>query len=196
MKEIIYKHIQDSINTKNLILDSSQILEKIELAANAIIDAYKQKRKLLFFGNGGSAADAQHLAAEFVGRYEIERDPLAAVALTSNTSNLTAIGNDYDYNKVFSRPLKALGVKGDVAIGISTSGKSKNVICAFETAREMGIKSIALIGDKNAPMNSLADIVINVPALKTAHIQESHIMIGHIICSIVEQKIIRHKEPI
>src|SRR5262249_16953986 len=140
----------------------------------------------IFFGNGGSAADAQHLAAEFLGRYLRERDPLPAVALNTNTSAITAIGNDYGYEHTFSRQLKALAVRGDVAVGISTSGHSKNVIEAMSVARAMGVTTIAMTGATGGKMKDLADILIAVPSKDTPRIQECHILAGHALCDAVE----------
>ena len=145
--------------------------------------------KILFFGNGGSAADAQHLAAELTGRYTKDRDPIAAIALTTDTSALTAIGNDYGYEYVFSRQLKALGKKGDVAIGISTSGKSPSVIEAFKVAKELGVHIAGFVGGTGGLMKDWADPLIIVPSTITARIQEMHILLGHSLCAALEQEL-------
>jgi Phosphoheptose isomerase len=142
--------------------------------------------KILFCGNGGSAADAQHLAAEFVNRFEIERPPLAAIALTTDTSILTSIGNDFDYNQIFSKQVQALGVPGDVLIGISTSGNSENVVRAFLAARENSITTIGITGKNGGKLRALSDTLINVPEQSTALVQEIHITVGHLLCRLVD----------
>lgn len=162
-------------------------LPALTTAADALISAYRSGHKALFFGNGGSAADAQHLAAEFLGRYLRERGPLAALALHCNSSALTAIGNDYGYDHVFSRQLEALAVPGDVAFGISTSGNSRNVLEAMACARRLGLVTIALTGSSGGKLRSLADILIAVPSEETPRIQECHILAGHALCDAVEQ---------
>lgn len=155
--------------------------------ANACTQALQAGRKVMFCGNGGSAADSQHLAAEFVGRYKMERKALASVALTVDTSILTAIGNDYGYDDVFRRQVEGLGQPGDVLIGLSTSGNSRNVILAFEQARSMGITTIAFTGQGGGQMKECADLCLAVPAHVTNHIQELHITCGHLICEITER---------
>lgn len=156
-------------------------------AADALILAYRSGHKALFFGNGGSAADAQHLAAEFLGRYLREREPLPALALSTNSSAVTAIGNDYGYDYVFARQLQALAVPGDVAVGISTSGDSVNVAEAVACARRLGLTTIALTGKSGGRLRGLADILIAVPSEETPRIQECHILAGHGLCDAVEQ---------
>lgn len=163
--------------------DKSDIIDKI---AEIWIEALKNGNKIIFCGNGGSAADSQHLAAELMGRYKIDRCPMPALSLTVDTSALTAIGNDYGYDKVFSRPLKGIGCKGDVLVGISTSGNSKNILDAYLVAKEIGIKTVAFTGASGGEMIKLADITLNVPSDTTNNIQEMHIASGHIICGIVE----------
>lgn len=158
----------------------------IETIARAWVDALQHGNKILFCGNGGSAADSQHLAAELMGRYKFDRHPLPALSLTTDTSALTAIGNDYGYEKVFSRQLRGIGKQGDVLVGISTSGNSSNVLDAFVVAREMGILTIAFTGQTGGRMKDVADICLHVPAVATNSIQEMHIACGHIICGIVE----------
>lgn len=157
-----------------------------ELAADAWIKALRDGNKLMFCGNGGSAADAQHLAAEMMGRFLFDRDPLSALSLTVDTSALTAIGNDYGFEEIFARQLRGIGRKGDVLIGMSTSGNSVNVLRAFETARAMEIITIGLTGEGGGRMAALSDILIAVPHTQTSHIQEAHIMIGHLLCALVE----------
>lgn len=159
----------------------------ISQAADIIIDSLKSKGKVLICGNGGSAADSQHIAAELVGRFKKDRDTLPAIALTTDTSILTAVSNDYGFAHVFSRQVQALGTKGDVLIGLSTSGRSENVKLALKKAKEIGMYTIAFIGDnKQCPMAEFSDIIISIPSPDTPFIQEAHITIGHIICSLVE----------
>lgn len=152
-----------------------------------ITTALEQGNKVMFCGNGGSAADSQHLAAELMGRYLIDRRPLAALALTVDTSALTAIANDYSYEDIFSRQLKGIGKAGDVLVGISTSGNSKNVLRALEVARDQGIKTVGLTGQSGGMMRQLCDVCIAVPSTQTNHIQEMHIAVGHVICGEVER---------
>jgi D-sedoheptulose 7-phosphate isomerase len=166
-------------------------LPVLETAAAALVSAYKSGRKAIFFGNGGSAADAQHLAAEFVGRYLRERRPLPALALNANTSALTGIGNDYGYREVFARQLEALAVPGDVAIGISTSGKSENVIEAVIRARRLGLYTIALTGASGGALRDLVDTLIAVPSDCTPRVQECHILAGHALCDAVESALMQ-----
>ena len=158
----------------------------IEQAAAAMIAALAAGNKILFCGNGGSAADSQHLAAELMGRYLRDRAPLPALALTVDTSALTAIGNDYGYDEVFARQLRGVGRRGDVLVGLSTSGNSSNVIAAIEAARAMGIVTIGMTGTNNGRMDDLCDILIKVPATRTNRIQEMHIAVGHMLCGFVE----------
>lgn len=185
MREKIIQDIRASISTKELLLSSQ--LDEIEKTVALTLDCLRSGHKLLFCGNGGSAADSQHLAAEFVGRYERERRSLPAIALTTDTSILTAIGNDYAYDRVFERQVEGLAQKGDVLFGISTSGNSKNVILAVKKAREMGVKIIVFTGGSGGELKNLADVAIVVPSKKTARIQESHILVGHIVCERVDE---------
>ena len=185
MKPDIAKHIKESIVVKQQILD--EMLPLIEKAASVTAECLKQGHKLLFFGNGGSASDSQHLAAEFVGRYEKERRALPAIALTTDTSILTALGNDYGYERVFERQVEALGQKGDVLFAISTSGNSKNVLRGVHKAKEKGLYTIGLTGGSGGELKNLADLAIVIPSKKTSRIQESHIMIGHILCECVDE---------
>lgn len=185
----IRQSIEDSIALKNLILKDQILIETIDKASQAIISAFRNGNKVMFCGNGGSAADAQHLAAELSGRFYYDRDPLPAEALHVNTSYLTAVANDYGYDEVFSRMVKGSGKKGDVLVGLSTSGNSKNVIKAFETANALGITTIGMTGSGGGKMKDISGYLINVPSENTARIQEAHIMIGHILCEIVESNI-------
>lgn len=162
-------------------------LAELQQMADICREAIRSNHKILFCGNGGSAADSQHLAAEFVGRFVKERQGLPAIALTTDTSILTAIGNDYGYDEVFRRQVEALGREGDVLVGISTSGNSGNVVKAFKQAKEQGLKVLALTGPKESRMSALADVTLRVPAPVTARVQECHIMIGHMICEYVDE---------
>lgn len=178
--------LKQSIEVKELILKDPLLLLSIELALQKIIDCFKNDGKLLLCGNGGSAADAQHLAAEFTGRFYIDRPPLFAEALHVNTSYLTAVANDYSYDEVYARMVQAKGKKGDVLLGFSTSGNSKNVIKSIEKAKKIGLITIGFTGSTGGKMKDLCDILINVPSIDTPRIQECHITIGHILCELVE----------
>lgn len=182
----IPQSITESIAAKQAILDDHDFLHRIENVAQMITTSLRGGGKIHFCGNGGSAADAQHLAAELSGRFYFDRPPLNAEALHCNTSYLTAVGNDYGYDLIFSRLLRGTAKAGDVIVGISTSGNSKNILKAFEVAKEMGVKIIAMTGETGGAMKEYADILLNVPSKDTPRIQESHIMIGHIICELVE----------
>ena len=183
----IKKSISESIQVKQNILENPELLSKISQVSQEIINAFKNDKKVLFCGNGGSAADAQHIAAELSGRFYFDREPLFAEALHVNTSYLTAVANDYSYDEVFSRLVKAKGRTGDILIGISTSGNSKNVIKAIEVANEKGMITIGMTGKTGGKMKEICKYLINVPSTDTPRIQEAHIMIGHIICEIVEK---------
>jgi D-sedoheptulose 7-phosphate isomerase len=189
MLENIKNSISESIFVKKEILNDTNIIKNILYSSKALSTSFRNKNKVLFCGNGGSAADAQHLSAELSGRFKIDRDPLDAEALHVNTSYITAVGNDYSYDEIFSRLVKAKGKKGDILIGLSTSGNSKNVVKAFEVAKNLGIFTIALTGEKQNLLEKISDITIKVPSSDTARIQESHIMIGHIICELVEKEL-------
>lgn len=184
MKDIITKSYKDSINVKEAFFKQNMPL--IMQTAEVIADAFKAGNKLLLCGNGGSAADAQHLAAEFVNRFMIERPPLPAVALSTDTSILTSVGNDYSFDQIFLKQIKAIGKEGDVLLAISTSGESKNVIMAVKTARDMGIRTIGLTGKSGGKMAKMVDILLNVDSNITARVQEVHITIGHIICELID----------
>jgi D-sedoheptulose 7-phosphate isomerase len=181
--------IIESIETKQKIIADKNLLSSINKSVESIVLALKNGNKIFFAGNGGSAADAQHLTAEFTGRFYKERTPLAAICLNTNVSSLTAIGNDYGYSEVFSRQITALGKKGDVLVGITTSGNSENIIKAFKFAKENGIFTIALTGQTGGDLKDYADILLNVPSSDTPRIQESHITIGHIICELAEKEL-------
>ncbi len=186
MNPRIPQSISQSIAVKQAVLDDPDFQSRIQQAAEMITESLRQGGKIHFCGNGGSAADAQHLAAELSGRFYFDRPPLNAEALHCNTSYLTAVGNDYGYDLVFSRLLRGTAKAGDVIVGISTSGNSKNILNAFEAAKEMGVKIIAMTGETGGVMKDYADILLNAPSKDTPRIQESHIMIGHIICELVE----------
>ena len=185
----ILESIRQSIDTKQKILNNPDLLQIIENVASVCTEAFCNGNKVLFCGNGGSAADAQHLSAEFSGRFYYDRPPLPSEALHVNTSYLTAVANDYSYDEVYSRIIRGSGKEGDVLIGLSTSGNSKNVIRAFETANEIGMLTVALTGESGGNMKDIADFLLNVPSDDTPRIQESHIMIGHIICELVESSL-------
>lgn len=184
MEEVVKAQLNESAQLK-LKLDATQIVS----AAQLIIEAYQKGGKVLLMGNGGSAADAQHIAAELVGRFKKERKSLPAIALTTDTSVLTSIGNDYNFNAVFKRQVEALAQPEDIVIGISTSGNSTNVLLAIEKAKEIGAKTIGLSGNDGGKLLSAADLCLVVPSNNTPRIQESHITIGHILCDLVEQNL-------
>jgi D-sedoheptulose 7-phosphate isomerase len=186
--EQIKNIIQSSIDVKQNILENGDLLKAIAGVVNTIVEAFKKGNHVYFCGNGGSAADAQHLAAEFSGRFYNDRKALPAEALHCNTSYLTAVANDYGFDLIYSRILDGIGQPGDVLVGLSTSGNSKNIVKAFEIAKEKKITTIAFTGLSGGQMKSLSDHLINVPSTDTPRIQESHIMIGHIICQLVEEK--------
>ena len=189
MKEIIKKIISESIIVKQQLLNDNEMQTRIEEAVNLIVNAFQKGNKLMFAGNGGSAADAQHLAAEFSGRFYKDRKALPAEALHCNTSYLTAVANDYSYEVIYARLVEGIGVAGDVLIGLSTSGNSGNIIKAFQVAKEKNIVTIGFTGESGGKMKAVSDYLFNVPSKDTPRIQESHIMIGHIICQLVEEKL-------
>lgn len=170
------------------------LLEKLEAASRACIDCLQNGGKILLAGNGGSAADAQHIAGEFVSRFAFDRPGLAAIALTTDTSILTAIGNDYGYEKLFARQVQALGQKGDVFIGYTTSGKSPNILLAFQEARLRGLICIGLTGNRRGSIVELCDYLLEVPSADTPKIQEGHLVLGHILCGLVENAIFKVPE--
>ena len=188
MKERIVKAFDESIRVKQAFLRDN--LEALTQAIDAIVAAFKRGNKLLLFGNGGSAADAQHIAAEFTNRFLIERPPLPALALTTDTSALTAIANDYDYTQIFAKQVQALGKPGDIAIAISTSGNSPNVLAAIEACKKLNISTIGLTGGSGGKMIGKVDYMLCVAEGKNSpRIQETHILVGHVICDIVDQKL-------
>jgi D-sedoheptulose 7-phosphate isomerase len=180
--------IKTVTESSNLILNSKNLSEKIEKAVNEIIKCFSTQNKIVIFGNGGSAADAQHIVAEFIGRFQKERKSLPAIALTTDSSIITSLANDYSYDIVFSRQCESLVSKGDVVIGISTSGNSKNVEKGIKTAKSMGAVTIGLLGGDGGIINNVVDIPIVVESTNTARIQEVHRVIYHIICGIVEEE--------
>jgi D-sedoheptulose 7-phosphate isomerase len=184
MKSIIKNAIDKH---KEALASLEEYIPTLQKIASLFLTTLKNKRKIIFFGNGGSAADSQHLAAELVGRFKREREPLAALALSVNTSIITAVGNDYDFEDIFSKQLYALACPGDVAVGISTSGKSNNVIKAVEVAKELGLKTVGFLGGDGGRLKNLVDIPLVIEVGDTARIQEMHILAGHIICEIVEE---------
>ena len=188
MNDKIKNIIRSSVETKQKVLENETLVATIANVVEVVTKAFKNGNRVYFCGNGGSAADAQHLAAEFSGRFYTDRRALPAEALHCNTSYLTAVANDYGYDVVYARMIDGIGQKGDVLIGLSTSGNSGNIIRAFEVAKERGIVTVAFTGETGGKMKSLSDHLLNVPSGDTPRIQESHIMIGHIICQLVEEK--------
>ncbi|MFH1478355.1 MAG: D-sedoheptulose 7-phosphate isomerase [Candidatus Omnitrophota bacterium] len=184
MKKKIERSLKESIEVKKLVIEKE--IDSIKRLASLMIDVVRSGNKIIVFGNGGSASDSLHMAAELVGRFKKERKAIPAVALTSNTSILTCIGNDYSFDKVFERQIEALGKKGDIALGISTSGRSKNVISALKKAKEMGLKTSCLIGEYKKDIENFSDAIISVPSKDTPRIQESHGTIIHILCELIE----------
>lgn len=188
MKNYIINQINDSAATKKALVENDALVNLLVEVAQACVEVYRKGKKILIAGNGGSAADAQHFAAELVGRYGFDRPSLPSIALTTDSSNLTAIGNDYGYEYVFSRQLEGLGQEGDLFIGISTSGNSQNVINAFVSAKDRGITTVALVGRDGGKMAAMADYAIVIPSHATPRIQESHLLIEHMICDIIEKE--------
>jgi len=193
MEKMIKKAISHSIEVKEQLLSDQEIIGRIVEVVDVCINAFKNEGRVLFCGNGGSAADAQHLAAELSGRFYFDRQPLDAEALHVNTSYLTAVANDYSYDEVYARLVQAKGKKGDILIGLSTSGNSGNVINAFRAAREKGMTTVAFTGKTGGKMKEISDFLINIPSEDTPRIQESHILIGHILCELIESKLFEKK---
>ncbi len=193
MRGYIRNQITSSCDVKQKILTDDELCDLIGEVSARAVEVYRSGHKTLFAGNGGSAADAQHLAGEFVSRFHLERPGLPSIALTTDTSILTAVGNDYGYERLFARQIEANGVAGDMFIGISTSGTSKNIVEAMEACRDKGILSVALTGESGGLLAGRCDYCIRVPSTSTPRIQESHILIGHIICSIVERELFGEK---
>jgi len=188
MSDKIKNIIQASIDVKQQIVQNEALIKTVDECVAVIVKAFKDGNKVLFCGNGGSAADAQHLAAEFSGRFYTDRDALPAEALHCNTSYMTAVANDYSYDVIYARMIKGIGRPGDVLIGLSTSGNSKNITAAFEVAKEKGMITIGFTGDTGGKMKAISDYLLNVPSGDTPRIQESHITLGHIICQLVEEQ--------
>ena len=184
----IKKIIQSSIDVKRQVLEDDNLLRTIEVVADTIVNAFRKGNRLYFCGNGGSAADAQHLAAEFSGRFYKDRKALPAEALHCNTSYLTAVANDYGFDVIYSRIIDGIGREGDVLVGLSTSGNSANIIKAFETARTKKIITVGFTGESGGMLSPLTDYLINIPSNDTPRIQEIHITVGHVICQLVEEK--------
>lgn len=187
--DTVTRSIAGSIATKQQILDTPELLDTIRRVADVMVEALRNGRRILWCGNGGSAADAQHLAAELSGRFYYDRPPLNSEALHCNTSYLTAVANDYGYDLIYSRMINGSCQKGDVLVGLSTSGNSKNIVNAFKKAKELSVITVALTGETGGEMKALADYLLNVPSSDTPRIQECHIMLGHIICEMVEATI-------
>ncbi|HOP85255.1 MAG TPA: D-sedoheptulose 7-phosphate isomerase [Syntrophorhabdaceae bacterium] len=191
--EHIKDEIEEHIEIAKLLLDDKELQSKIFQASLMMVESIKSGGTIFFCGNGGSAADAQHMAGEFVCKFYKDREPLPAIALTTDTSILTAVSNDYSYDHIFSRQVKAIGRKGDVLLGISTSGSSKNVLEAFKTARQMELKTILLTGQTEKEIAQFSDIIIKIPSTDTPRIQEMHLLIEHIICELVEEAYMKQK---
>jgi D-sedoheptulose 7-phosphate isomerase len=189
MINFIKSKIEESVKLKTSLLSNTAILNAINNIVEDIVNCYKNNGKVLWCGNGGSAADAQHLAAELSGRFYYDRPPLFSEALHVNTSYTTAVANDYSYDIIYSRLVEAMGKKGDVLIGLSTSGNSANVLKAIEKANNMGITTIAFTGQTGGKMNGLSNYLINIPSTDTPRIQECHMLLGHTICELVEMKL-------
>ncbi len=187
--EQIKQIIETSIAVKQKLLLNATLLQTVEQIVQATVSAYQLDKRVYFCGNGGSAADAQHLAAEFSGRFYINRKPLYAEALHVNTSYITAVANDFSYNDIYSRMIEAAGRKGDILFAISTSGNSQNIINAIEVAKNQGVICIGMTGETGGKMKELCDFLLNVPSKETPRIQESHILLGHIICELVEKQL-------
>jgi D-sedoheptulose 7-phosphate isomerase len=188
MNEKIQTIIRESIAVKNKLLEDDRLIKTIQDITLLTVAALKEGKRVYFCGNGGSAADAQHLAAEFSGRFYIDRDALPAEALHCNTSYLTAVANDYSYDVVYARLIRGIGHRGDILFGLSTSGNSGNIVKAFETAREKGLVTVGMTGEGGGKMKDLSDHLLSVPSRNTPRIQEAHITIGHIICQLVEEQ--------
>ncbi|MFT6167145.1 MAG: D-sedoheptulose 7-phosphate isomerase [Vicingaceae bacterium] len=186
-KKLIRETITASIATKQLLLNSENLLSQIETFADTLVDCFKRDGKVFFCGNGGSAADAQHISAELTGRFYLDRKPLYSEAFHVNSSYMTAVANDYGYDKVYSRMAEACCRRGDVLVGISTSGNSNNIIEALKVAKKQGATIIGMTGETGGKMADLVDVLINVPSKDTPRIQESHILVGHIVCDITEK---------
>ncbi len=195
METTIKKIVSESISAKNKLLENKELIRTIGVVVNQITDAYRNNRKVLFCGNGGSAADAQHIAAELSGRFYLNRKPLYAEALHTNSSHVTAVANDFGYHEVFSRLIEAMANKNDILVAISTSGNSPNILKAIEAGRKAGMITVGLTGENGGKMRNLCDHLLNVPSNDTPRIQECHILIGHIICELVEKALFEPDRP-
>jgi D-sedoheptulose 7-phosphate isomerase len=193
MKDLIRKEIEKSIEVKTSVLNNKLIIEQLNSLVNNCIDSLKSGGKIIFCGNGGSFADSQHLAAEFISRLRFDRAPLASIALGTNSSNMSAIGNDYGYDQVFKREILALGNSNDIFIPISTSGNSGNVIDAINSAKEKGIRTVVFTGGTGGKMANICECIV-VPSSSTEKIQEVHIMLGHILCFLIEEKVFKKND--
>ena len=186
---MVSRIIQASIDVKQKLLADQELIARIEEVTDVVVRAFKSGNKVLFCGNGGSAADAQHLAAEFSGRFYTDRDPLPSEALHVNTSYLTAVANDYSFDVVYSRLVKGMGRRGDVLVGLSTSGNSVNILKAMEQAQQIGMITVGFTGETGGRLKAASNYLINVPSSDTPRIQEAHILIGHIICQLTEERL-------
>jgi D-sedoheptulose 7-phosphate isomerase len=184
LEKRFHQAFTDAIELKRRLIDQQGF--QVTAAAELLAQVFKSGGRVLIFGNGGSAADAQHLAAEFVNRFQIERPPLAALALTTDTSIITAVGNDYDFQEIFAKQVRALGKPGDLAWGISTSGNSSNVVAGLTAARDLGLKSLAFSGGDGGPVAAAAELALTVPSRNTPRVQEVHITLGHVLCDLVD----------
>jgi len=191
-EDIIKNSIKNSLEVKQKILQDEKLISTISQVVFEIINAYRNDKKVLLCGNGGSAADAQHIASELSGKFYFDRPPLFAEALHTNTSYITAVANDYSFEEIYSRLIRAKGKSGDVIIGISTSGNSKNIIKAIKVANEIGILTVGMTGELGGKMKDICKYLINVPSIDTPRIQETHILIGHIICQLVEKELFKN----
>ncbi len=188
-KAFIQSKIQDSIDLKTKLMNDEALMQTVSTLAAKLVECYQNKGKVFWCGNGGSAADAQHLSAELSGRYYFDRPPLNSEALHVNTSYVTAVANDYSFDEIYARLIQGFGSKGDVLIGMSTSGNSENVLRALQRANEMGLTTVAFTGETGGKMKDTADFLINIPSTDTPRIQECHMLIGHTLCEIIEQEI-------
>lgn len=189
MENLIKKRINKSIDVKQLLLQDKDLINVTNNIVNLCVNTIKSNNKILFCGNGGSAADAQHLASELSGRFYINREPINAEALHVNSSYITAVGNDFGFNDIYSRALQAKGIKGDVLIGLSTSGNSKNILNAFKVAKKMNIHTVGFTGNSDNKLSKKSDFLIAIPSNETPRIQECHMLIGHIICELIESNL-------
>lgn len=191
MHNKITDYIQKSIKTKQQILENGEILNKIKEITNTITNALKNENKILFVGNGGSASDCDHLATEFVSKFYKDRHAFNALSLTSNNALITALSNDFSYEKAFSRQIEAIGKKGDILFALSTSGNSKNVVNSINVANEMGLTTIGFTGEQKTEMDNICSILIKIPSKETPNIQEATMMLGHLICLLVEEELLK-----